>query len=232
VIRRLQLRFTSPTAYVAEVICDQFPTDPILVKRGKLPLFVNKTPGYSGIIWGVEPSGIELELWGRYRTIGVIDHETRSSALFKPHQLQPETSCSGYSQICCQSETQQGLGEVNSQVNDCPQSCFSACRSRPVVLSFTTDPFFEQSTRTLTLARGETVTFSFVTSSTEKLPPMVTIEFGDGQQESVNTFSGQISHVYECQSVQCSYTATIAAQDQNAVVSAVTPLTKMTILIQ
>lgn len=231
VINRLQLRFTSPADFQTEVICDQFPNDPIVVKKDTLPLFVTKLPEYSGVIWGDNPSGVLLELWGRQKSIGVFRQMVQSGQ-FQPGQLQPITSCAGYSQVCCQAETQQGVGTVNDQVTDCPRSCYTTCQARPVILSFTSDPFYDQTTRTVSIQSGDSLSFAFVVSSTQKLPPKITVRYGDGQEETLTTFSGQAEHVYLCATHSCTYRATIAAEDQVGITSAVTPLSTITILIQ
>lgn len=232
VIHALQLRFTSSREYVTEVICDQFPNDPILIKKETLPPLVTKSSGYSGVIWGTEASGVELQVLGVSAKVGALDLEPQRSSKFEPGQLQPQTTCAGYSQICCQPETQQGLGNLNAQVSDCSENCFTSCQNRPVILSFSSDPFYDQNTRTLKIHRSETVTFGVVASSTQKLPPSLMITYGDGQQEQQTAFNNQFTHLYSCSSSSCTYLATVSAQDQMGIKSAITPLTKIIVIVQ
>src|SRR5258708_13171306 len=49
-IQNFQLRFTDSTTYVTEVICDQFPMDPIVIEKQSLPPFVQKAPAIAGIV--------------------------------------------------------------------------------------------------------------------------------------------------------------------------------------
>jgi hypothetical protein len=224
VLSRLQLRFVSPQKYVSEIICDQFPNDPIVLSQESLPPFVQKAVGYSGVIWGTNPSGVVLELWGRQTNTGVINEEIKSSSVYKPSQLQPQTSCGGYGQICCQIDTQKGVGQVNSQANDCPENCFTSCQERPVVLSFTTDPFFDEQSRLLQIVPDTAVTFAYVASSTQKQAPLVTINFGDGTDSTATStgLTGQFSHTYTCGNGDCTFTAHLNVQDQLGVDSAST----------
>src|SRR5258708_13732924 len=134
--------------------------------------------------------------------------------------------------MCCQSETQQGVGMVNDQVNDCPRSCYSSCQSRPVALSFTSDPFFDQTTRTVSIQKGEPIAFSFVVSAPQKLVPTITVEYGDGQHDTTTEFTGQVSHTYACQSASCTFVSTLMIQDVAGIQSVVTPLTQIKVVVQ
>jgi len=231
VLSRLQLRFISPQNYVAEVICDQFPNDPIVIEQNSLPPFVQKVVGYSGVIWGTQPSGVQFELWGRQSNTGVINEDIQSSSSYQPKQLQPQTSCSGYGQTCCQIDTQQGIGDVNSLANDCPENCFTSCQERPVVLSFTTDPFFDEQSRVLKIQPDTVVTFSYVASSTQKQLPTVTINYGDGTNstDTNNGLTGQFNHTYACVSSSCTFSAHLTVQDQLGIDSASTPIANISV---
>lgn len=193
-----QLRFTSDTEYVLEVICNQFWLNPIQVKADQLKPLVKKLPGQAGIIWGDSLSGITLSIMGRSSQIFVLEREIVTAAAdsydFVNESVGPVASCSGYGYGCCLDDSQQGSGTQLEGVTDCPKSCFSQCQERPVVLSFHTQPFYDTATRTLTIANGDSVSFSYVVSDTQtdKLAKPGT-SFSETTDETGATVDAQVS---------------------------------------
>jgi hypothetical protein len=234
-IERLQLRFISPTEYVTEVLCNQFLLDPIVVRRQSLPPFVQKKAGSSGIVWGDDRTGVTLEVMGRRGSVIVENRQISGAAgnvaLGQPG---PQTSCQGFGYFCCQTETFSGVGDSYSQVNDCPKSCYAQCIARPVILSFTTDPLFDAQTRSLTIGTNESVTFSYVTSydGGGKNRPSIIIDYGDGTTENRAALTGDFAHTYTCKTNLCVFEAHISAKLPGNIVSADTPLTKITINVK
>jgi hypothetical protein len=227
-----QLRFTSSTEYVVEVICGSFVLDPILVERQELPMFVEKRIGNSGIVWGTGRSGIVLEVFGRSAAIGIENELTfTDSGSANDLGTGPRTACAGYGFQCCQPETTAGQGEQLTGVMDCPRSCFTTCLARPVILSFTTQPFYDQATRTLTVVPNDPVDFAYVASAGNNPSVTVTIEFGDGQTQQLSTLSGLATHTYSCQQARCEYQATVRAVDGDGIEAAATPLTMITVVV-
>jgi hypothetical protein len=233
-IARLQLRFLSDTEYVSEVLCNQFLLDPIVIRSQKLPLLVNKVAGSSGILWGTDRSGIALEVLGRKRSVIVDNKQIIGAPGNAALGFSPESSCQGYGYQCCQAETTSGVGSSYAQVNDCPKSCFSACVPRPVILSFTTDPFADAQTRTVSITSGENVTFSYVASydADKKVTPTIRIDYGDGQTDQKANLSGIFEHQYSCTQRTCSFQAHISAVLPKGTLSADTQLTKITISVR
>ena len=169
-ILALQLRFTSDTEYVTEVVCRQFTFDPITINTVSLSPLVKKLPGDSGIIWGDYQSGIHLSALGRQGYVYVEDREILNGyreVLGLNFETEPVASCSGYGFTCCQEGFEQGVGDQLVGATDCPKSCFSSCQERPVVLSFNSHPFFDTKTRIVQIKSNQTVTFSYVVSDTQ-----------------------------------------------------------------
>jgi len=233
-IQRLQLRFTDSTHYVLEVLCAEFPLDPIVVDTRALPMFVQKVPGTSGILWGDDKSGIELNVFGAKEDVYV---SSRAISTDSPHLttlgVGPQTTCGGYGYMCCQPETQQGIQNVFDQASDCPRSCYVACSPRPVVLSFTSDPVADTATRTITIKSGDSVTLSYVASSVsdpKKNLAVVTLNYGDGKSEHFTQLNTQQTHIYTCGGPQCSYAVQLSVQDGTAS-SADTPISRLQVLV-
>jgi len=233
IIDHLQLRFTSPTEYRIEAICSSFPQDPIVVSKSELPMPVHKVAGSGGILWGDERSGVELELFGRHRTV-VLEQKIASIVNGKVDlgTVTPQTTCEGFGYQCCQPESAIGKGTGYTQVTDCPKSCYAACLPRPIVLSFTSDPFPDTATRIVHATVGTTVIFSYVIESDVKGKTAITIEYGDGKSEPQTALSGQATHVYSCPTAQCKYTASISAVDHNGTLSAVTPISSLSLSVK
>ncbi len=231
-IGALQLRFLNNREYVLEVVCNQFQSDPILIEKYSLPLLVIKNAGSSGIIWGNDRSAVEIEVFGRKQVVGVENEEIENFAAGSVNLgLTPISTCSGYGFQCCQQETESGVGQPFSGVNDCPKTCFSSCQPRPIFLSLNTDPFFDEITRTVTVTPGEPVTFSYVASYEPKEPVTVTMDFGDGQTETFATLTGKASHQYVCPNGGCSYTVKMTARAASGIEAALTPIMQLKVEI-
>jgi hypothetical protein len=232
-ISRLQLRFLNNHEYVLEVICAQFQLTPIQISEMTLPPFVTKVAGSAGVIWGDEQSGVVLQVWGRKRAVLVeqreLLYETPEESL--NFSYGPTTTCEGYGFQCCQEETSQGAGDQFSGVSDCPRSCYSACSSRPIVLSFTSDPFMDPETRTARIKNGETVSFNYVVDSQNPLTE-VRLVYGDGQTEFLPDKEGNFTHTYACSTSSCQYEVFLTATDATNATAAITPVTRLSIIVE
>jgi hypothetical protein len=234
-IARLQLRFTSDQDYVAEVVCTQFEFDPIVINTNKLPFLVKKKPGSAGVIFGGDRSAVSIEVLGRSKTIGIENREIISIASNSQLGVTPQSTCQGFGYICCQTETITGVGEAYTQVSDCPKSCYAQCAPRPVVLSFSSDPFPDTKSRIVAIGPGESVSFSFISSYVERLPARTELDFGDGQTQDFNGLMGDASHTYQCKSSVCTYIAkvkTSVTTKNGTIESAETPVTKLNIIVR
>jgi hypothetical protein len=234
VIDGIQLRFTSPTEYQLEVICSQYSLDPVLVESKELPWLVRKEAGGSGIRWQVEPSAVSVTLWGRTRSLGVEDEQLVEG--LSPTEIgtafSPVTSCSGYGYTCCQAETSLGEGTQITTATDCPRTCYTSCAARPIILSVTTQPFFDQVTRTVTVGRGEEVSIGYVMDAAGLEGVTTTVDFGDGEQASFTEINGSAPHTYQCTQGSCQYNVQVQATAANGAASAATPITQLTVLVQ
>lgn len=226
----LQLRFLSSRKYQVEVLCSQFSLDPVVVDTQELPPLVRKTPGSAGIVFGEAPSAVQLELFGRTTRVGVENLQSRWFSNDESLGLDPVSSCQGYGFSCCDVLAQQGVGNVLPQAADCPKSCFARCSSRPLLLSFTTQPFADPKTRTVQIIAGQSVSFNYVSEPGEASSVQVSLDYGDGQIETFTTPFGMASHTYRCQASQCQYTARIIIQDDRGVTSAQTTVSELSIV--
>jgi hypothetical protein len=230
-VESYQIRFTNDTEYVVELVCRGFRLDPINVSEGKLPPFVKKVPGTGGLIWGQQPSGVVLEVFGRQQTV-LVDNEQLNYS-YEPNiytGVTPITTCQGFGYSCCSPETTEGQGESYQGVSDCPRTCYAQCKSRPVVLSFTAEPYMDAERRTVQAAKNEPVTFNYVLSG--QAPLTGTIVFGDGQSAPLTAQTGTVSHAYTCAAASCQFTAQLQVLDKVQTPAAATPLTKMQITVQ
>lgn len=228
----LQLRFVSSSEYVIEVLCSQYSVDPIMVEQRQLPPLVKKVVGNSGVIWGDERSGVRLEIYGRQSGLGV---ENQQIIQLKPEDelgIGPRASCVGYGYSCCQAESQQGVGQLQSKATDCTRSCYSSCVSRPVVLAFVTQPAVNQQTRTLYIKPGEEAMFSFVLDQGQAQQVKTRVVYGDGSSDDFLTTQGTSSHRYQCQEKQCQYWARIEAIDDQRVTTAQLPVNQIKIVVR
>lgn len=238
IVSAVQLRFTSPTSYVIEVVCTQFPSEPIVVAEKKLPWPAEKVMGSSGIVWGGVRSGVTLDVWGRQRSIVSEDLQvTFSSQSDIDLGVGPVTSCAGYGYTCCNPEITEGVGSLVNGVTDCPKTCYLSCTNRPVVLSFTSQPFFDPELRTVTVGSGETVDFNYVIDPRGTGALNVTLDFGDGEVQELTTDAGAAQHVYRCvnrspQTGDCRFTAMLQSKTSGGVTSAVTPVSQLTVVVK
>ena len=153
----IQLRFLDDQNYVTEVVCDGLENSPIVVLQKKLPLFVQKLPGSSGIIWPKDYSGVRLKFLGRTAEVYLEEDEVISNMKITDEELDngPMAACTAYGFVCCNMDQEKGLGDQLIGVKDCSESCFEACSFSPVILSFVSRPFFDQTTRELNIRSGE-----------------------------------------------------------------------------
>lgn len=209
-LRSAELAFTSDTQYQLQALCDGFGYQPVVVQKDQLPPLVKKMPGSGGFVWSNEtPTSVTLGLWGRYRTLTLELKKT--SVAFAPAQstsdLRPRTTCEGFGSTCCELESEAGVGELNATVTNCPKSCYDSCEARPVVLSLNTQPFYDSTTRMLSVSSNSEVIFNYVVSPGGVPLQEVVLDFGDGQQGRSASTSGALSHRYQCAQASCTYTA-------------------------
>jgi hypothetical protein len=234
VIERIQLRFTDSRNYRIEVLCQHLSLDPIVVSEHTLPLYVAKVPGSSGLIWNSGLQAVSLSLWGRTRSFLVqgTDLQTANGTTNIPLANGPVTSCQGYGFSCCSVESSQGVGDQITVAQDCPRTCYQSCVARPVVLSFSSDPYFDPKTRIVNIKSEQDVFFSYVTDVGSAQPVTVTLEFGDGGFETFNTAEGSVAHTYRCNTPGgCEYVANIKIVNSAGIESVTTTVSQIIIKV-
>jgi len=227
-----QLKFIDNKNYQLEIICRQFPFDPIIVSQRQLPLMVNKVKGGSGLIWGNAESNLGLEILGR-KTLVTVKNENMQVVKFKADfGKTPIASCQSYGFTCCQEETSIGIGSQLLETLDCPRSCFDSCQSRPIILSFTSDPFYESKSKTVSIKRSEEIDFSYVIDGGDGNLKAAKISFGDGQEYDFFDTTGSVAHKFVCNKSFCNYEVKITATDMKNVNSADTGVTKIVVKVE
>ncbi|MBU0579114.1 PKD domain-containing protein [Patescibacteria group bacterium] len=227
-----QLRFLSSTEYVTEILCSQLSIDPIVIDHQHLPILVEKVPGSAGIIWGSSKSSVVLEIFGQQRAVGV---ENELIVKFSPDEslgVSPISTCVGYGFICCQPESQQGIGEKFPQALDCPKSCFATCNSRPIILAFNSQPAMDLKNRTLVINSNDIVSLSYVIDKGEAEDMSVTLDYGDGTIDYSTSGNTVVEHTYLCANENCRYNVKVAAKDSNGLLSAELPISTLTVIVR
>ncbi|PIZ79074.1 MAG: hypothetical protein CO156_01390 [Candidatus Pacebacteria bacterium CG_4_9_14_3_um_filter_40_12] len=246
----LQLRFISDTEYVLEVNCVQNSIDPVLLNKKVLPPFVTKKQGGSGFTLSPEQSAVELEVfrdvedlfasWLFFEPTFITRSATVAASagtLIEDFSINdfdngPVTSCTGYGYFCCDGVAEKGVGSTISGLAGCEKSCYSQCVTRPLVLSFTTSPFYDFQTRALAVNKGETIEFSYVSDPGKGNTVTAAIDYGDGAKDSLTTDTGTMMHKYACTQPKCEFTATLTLVDNWGIESAVTEVSKVKVTIQ
>ena len=247
-----QLRFVDSSTYHLEVVCNSFSFDPITISKHELPMFITKYPGTSGISLGkggsvalasFAPQMESLrELGMRKYAIDILTQTwstTWDGTSFKQSSLPditygagPTSTCTSFGYYCCQEQSEMGTGSQLLGTSDCEKTCFAKCSNRPIILSVTTNPFFESLTRQLVVRAGEEIILGAVIDPGIKGPVDVLVNFGDGTQESFATSTIETTHTYTCPtSAECSYNFSITATNQAGSVSAKTPTSQLTVVV-
>lgn len=232
-IQSVELHFSNDQEYSIVALCEYFSNEPVLIETFSLPRFIKKVPGESGLIWDPDGrSGIQLEIWGLTKTFILDGQELLKMRGDHPVDgNQPAASCGGFGFQCCDQVTEIGSGKSVSAV-DCPQHCSSTCQSRPVVLRMYSDPPPDYQTKTLTIRPGTQVTISFIIDPGQSESVETTVDFGDGQRQTVPEVEGVVNHVYQCGREQCEYTATVQAVDEQGQPSIITSIATTNIKVE
>lgn len=246
----IQLRFTSDTEYILEVICPGFEFDPKTLETKELDNYISKVPGSSGILLTEQRTGVELVAFKNVQEmvnswIGrelpfiqkskTVALENNNFVVVQPGEslgTGPVTSCEGFGYQCCQVDSQIGVGNKIEGLPGCEKTCYNSCQRRPMVLSFTSNPFFDIQTRALTISANESVDFNYVIDTGITASSQVFIDFGDGRSDQSLEKTGTFSHTYQCAvEDSCEYTAQIKATDTNQVESALTSVSQIKVVV-
>ena len=209
-------------------------------------MFVTRMPGSSGLFFGVgKPihTTMELGLWGRRYRMNIRDAATDAPALQKSTQQSivrmqyPESTCAGWGYQCCDAVTQVPDGlPVAGVAQDCRSSCYSACKSRPLVLSFRSDPQQKadvQGEQTVNLtADNGVLAFAAVVVAPASALQKVVIDFGDCSTEEFPKDQITTTHTYVVLLNCCAFSAKIIAFDIDGLRSPNLPTTIIKIVVQ
>ena len=125
------------------------------------------------------------------------------------------TTCEGWGWQCCSPLTQAGVGEVQKQVLDCRENCYTACVDRPILSLFNTEPFMDTNSRVVRLPRTEQrVKFAYRVISLSVPLQMVRVHTGDGRVYERFDETGVVEHRYACTGT-CVYDAYVEATDES-----------------
>jgi hypothetical protein len=167
-----QLRFISRREYVTEVTCGVNQLNPVLVEKRTLPLLAMKELSDAGFVSSDSEAEVVISVMGRsvLLTKSSVGEVSWSYGTVPDEHVVtgPVTNCSGYGLTCCQDTQEQGYGRGIQGASDCPKSCFDGCWSRPVVLAFNSEPFYDLASRIVTIPSGQEVRFSYVLSETQE----------------------------------------------------------------
>src|SRR3989344_4162511 len=234
-VKGYQLRFVNDIDYVVEAICQAGPSDPLTVKKDRLPWLTRKAPGYAGMFFPVieaddQPSTpstakIVVTLWLAARSVeyshGRLILSNFSLAFQKPAEAidpgsgQAQATCEGWGYQCCDAKFQAGRGKRLSQgVTDCKSDCYRTCLNRPILLYLNTQPGLNPKTRQLEVSgQASDVEFGYSVVDYDRPLQSVTLDFGDGQN-LVSTMSASIvSHRFQCGQKECAYIVKLTAED-------------------
>lgn len=244
-----QIRFTSTTEYILEVLCAGYTFDPITLEKKQLDQFVTKSSGTAGIVVGTERSGVELTAfqsvedeinsafktnWRFIHKSNAVVFENNDFVVLQPGEdlgVSPVSSCEGFGYQCCDVDAQQGVGEALQGVTSCEQSCYSSCVRRPLVLSLNSNPFFDVATRIVSVSAGESVDFAYVIDAGSVKSLQVVTDFGDGTTEDTTETTATVSHVYSCPTDVCEYVVSVRAADAWGIQSTMTAISQLKVQV-
>ncbi len=210
----VQLRFIDATHYQTEVLCTLIENTPVILRSGSLPMFVTKVPGTAGYYVDLTrptKGTITLQSLAAKKELTVdtssehVGIETTSEA--------PATACLGWGYQCCSPDQEHGTGALqSSKVTDCANNCYAACAPLPYVQAFTTDPYPVSGNVVRMDTDSLVVTFSYTSALLGGKIDKVSIDYGDGANDSSTEAAGSFVHTYSCPG-PCSNAAVIKATD-------------------
>jgi hypothetical protein len=222
-----QLRFTSTTEYVIEVVCNRKPVKILALDSGKLSRGLVKVAG-SGMYVPIRKANesyrdvtgmVRLGFGYRVLDVGLLEGtpgwlmDTGAYPLNEGKHI-PATSCEGWGYRCCYPALEVGEGAKEPRATDCSAICYSHCGQRPVLIFFNTDPVLDYKSRTLTLYGSEVmVSFGYELIDADSALEKVMIDFGDGESYETSVQKGLVQHTYRCDQPECVYVARINAID-------------------
>ena len=232
-IYAVQLAFQNDRDFRWELVCDSPLREPVILAEFTLPPLVQKVPGSSGLLWREPYSTFAVEIWGRQRSYILQDRELSvvNGVVADPSPRQPVTACSGLGYQCCGLDSEVGSGGQATLVRDCPLSCYAQCLSRPVILSLTSQPYPDLTSRQVEVRAGETRTYSYLVDPGQGRTAEVTLQFGDGESHHSSDVQGSVDHTYRCQTSVCHYQVQLSAIDDLGTLSATSDVATLDVVV-
>jgi len=253
-----QLRFIDKRNYVTEVLCGGLPSKAITIRSISLPSFVTHNAVGTGFIANNEDSSemVGFDVFGESKVKWQnqvltqlpflkkgfyliknkyqLDKETNlNPAQALNNEVGPKTTCAGNGFTCCNPVTSLGQGQLKTNVFDCIDSCYLACKPRPVILAFNASGDFDPYKRTVTLIGNQAVSFSVVVDNQNLDIAGVEVDFGDGQNAKLSGEGPfEISHNYVCNQAQCKFIAHAKATTAEGISSYDSSVAKVTVIVQ
>lgn len=216
-----QLRFTSPTSFVVEAVCSGASRPTVLVQSKDLPLGSRVVSG-TGVEVPIKTEPVDARfvmvvnkahvVYG-YKD-GDVFNEDSDLEIEEAVGAQPQTTCKGVGKTCCSAQKQVGTGAQQTNVSDCPATCFDACMDRPLVTLFNSDPPATSLDRRVDVPKADSaVHISYRIDDPDNTITSVDVDWGDGQREAGLPAKHTLEHHYVCTSSSCAYRVTLSAQD-------------------
>lgn len=248
-----QLRFLNEKDYVIELVCESYVKKNLVLDQKTLFGGLRKIEGSGAFIplkksqGGIESrenNGVVVRQYYRKLFVGLKDGVV-SLAYIRPEEVYgaraPETTCSGWSGVCCINNTAIGAGKQMLS-SDC-DACFQACLEQPIVTQFyvLSDDYEDNEGM---VQADKPVTFEYDTVDTDGTIQYLSIDFGDGSifvkpidpdstretERPQSLVKGSIEHTYQCEAPLCFFEATINVRDNDGLEN--TNLPQMTLPIE
>ena len=249
-----QLRFIAPHEYVLEVICFSKPLEGVEVSRHKLPLWVTRSGGSVGVTADQPAEPMQLAVFAdliqilpdslQSKMVWLVSHKT---LIFEDNQVVSQktktilpvwtnqgvrSNCQAFNYSCCDEQNQAGQGPLVADTIDCPGRCYLRCLVRPIVISFGADGGFDPVNRSVEISGGGELNFSYVGQAGSVPLQSAVIDFGDGQNMTLDADTNSATHLYDCTQPVCQYDATITLVDVQNLTSPPTVLTGLRVVVR
>jgi len=256
-----QLRFTSSQDYVTELVCPSFDTLPILLSEHSLDSLISKVPGSAGIVETPSPSESYITItvltsftdampsaikpwfaWlNRRETVGLKDGKTFT--FVTPEDMAqiettaigtgPVSNCEGYGFTCCDAQMQYGMGDMIADVPSCPNTCYTRCLARPLVVSWRSSPMADWESNVVELPAGSPIEFYYVGEDAGSATSwLATIDFGDGEETTAEGKENSVQHTYSCPQGNCEFIARVEIENDIGARSVTTNTSQIKIRVQ
>jgi hypothetical protein len=99
------------------------------------------------------------------------------------------------------------------------------------VLSLNSNPFYDVSTRVVSISAGESVDFAYVIDAGVANNLQVVTDFGDGTTEDSTETTATVTHEYSCPTDVCEYVVSVRAVDAWGIQSTMTAISQLRVQV-